>query len=102
MSLSTISTSFHDQQLRARIIACVMQQVWDNDTLGNTVYGKAVKADVDRAADMIWPVCVAFDVEAAYSYALDTQYPNPGGSQDVVPDSMILASVQGKWPADPA
>jgi hypothetical protein len=46
-----------------------------------------------------WAVASASDVEAAYSYALDANIPNPGGDESVITDGMILSSVQANWPA---
>lgn len=101
MSFGTISKSVYDSALRERIMACTVQQSWNNVSLGETEYGKLLHVSPERAADMVWPVCIATDVEQAYAYALESNNPSPGGDESVVTEGMILANVQYKWPPDP-
>ena len=53
------------------------------------------------AAAVLWPVCTASDVEAAYASTLAADNPDPGGDEGVVTDGMILANVQPNLPETP-
>lgn len=101
MSYQSVFRSSVDSGLRSRIIACTVQEAWNNVTASETEYGKSVQLVPENAARMVWPVCIASDVEAAYAYALQTENPDPGGDPTVVTDGMIVANVQAKWPPDP-
>lgn len=102
MSFATIHTSTNDPALRDRITAATVQEAWNNPTAGTTVYGDNVRRSAANALLMVYPVCIASDVEAAYASALAAGNPNPGGDEAVITDGMILANVQAKWPEDPA
>lgn len=102
MSYQSIFRSSVDSGLRERIIACTIQEAWNNPTASETEFGRLVKETPNSADRMVWAVCIASDVEAAYLYALDTGVINPGGNPAVVTDGMIIANVQAKWPPDPA
>lgn len=87
MSYSTINRCANDQSFRDRIMACCAQEGANPpDTVAYTV---------------LWPICAASDVEAAYASALAANNPDPGGDESVITDGMILAGVQANWPPDP-
>jgi len=100
MSYTTIAQSAQDQALRDRVVAATVQETWNNPERGATEYGANVKKSANNGLTMVYPVCVAADVEAAYASALAAHNPNPGGDPTVVTDGMILANVQAKWPDD--
>jgi hypothetical protein len=102
MSFSTIARSTYDSALRERIISATTQEAWNNPEAYDTLYGKEVRTLQENGNAMIWAVCTATDIEAAYAYALNSNNPNPGGDEGVITDSMILSSVQSRWPQDPA
>ena len=102
MSFSTISQSAVDQALIDRVTAATEQEAWNNPTSAGTDFGHQVQVSALSALAMVWPVCIASDVEAAYASALAGGNPNPGGDESVITDAMILANVQAKWPADDA
>lgn len=81
MSYKTISMSANDPALRSRIVACCAQE-------GNP----------EALTVVLWPVCCASDVEAAYASALAANNPDPGGDESVISDGMILANVQPNLP----
>ncbi len=85
MSYKTIHASSVDLVLRGRITACCAQEGADNPDAAT--------------ADVLWDVCGAADVEAAYASALAAENPDPGGDEGVVTDAMILANVQPNLPA---
>lgn len=99
MSFATISQSAQDAALTSRIMAAAVQEAWNNPTAADSAFGRDVQASPENARRMVWPVCIAADVEAAYASALAAGNPNPGGDETVVTDGMILANVQTKWPA---
>lgn len=101
MSFSSISKSIYDSALRERILASNMQEAWNNPAAYDTQYGYAVRTLQENGNSMVWAVCTASDVEAAYAYALLSDNPSPGGDETVITDGMILSSVQGRWPQDP-
>jgi len=101
MSYSTIARSSTDQALASRVIAAAVAEAW-NTPNGDTGYGADVKASSENGRRMVYPVCIASDVEAAYASALAAGNPDPGGDEGVVTDGMILANVQAKWPTDSA
>jgi len=84
VSYSTISKCANDQALRARVTAAAAQE-------GATDPGSAMY-------QLIWPVSVASDVEAAYASALAAANPNPGGDETVITDAMLLAHIQAAMP----
>jgi hypothetical protein len=84
MSYSTIFRSANDQALRGRVTAACAQE-------------GAVDPNLALQA-VIWPVCSASDVEAAYASALASDNPDPGGDETVITDGMILANVQAALP----
>ena len=100
MSFSTISQSSRDQALIDRVTAATEQEAWNNPTSADTEFGQNVQASSTNAMRMVWPVCIASDVEAAYASALAGGNENPGGDESVITDAMILANVQAKWPTD--
>jgi hypothetical protein len=84
MSYSTIFQCANDAEFYGRIIACCAQE-------GST-------SPPETASVVLWPVCSASDVEAAYASALASGNPNPGGDETVITDGMILANVQANTP----
>jgi hypothetical protein len=102
MSYQTIYRSAVDGPLASRIMACVSQEAWNNPAAYDTEYGKMVRQNSNVASSMVWPVCVASDIEQAYAYAISGEEPNPnpGGDETVITDGMIIANVQAKWPQD--
>jgi len=99
MSFTTIAQSAVDQALGSRVIAAAVQEAWNNPAAGDSAFGQDVQASAENGRRMVWPVCIAADVEAAYASALAAGNPDPGGDPTVVTDGMILANVQTKWPA---
>lgn len=80
MSYSSINVSASDEALRGRVMACCAQE-------GSTY----PEQDVMR---VIWPVCTAQDIEAAYESALLAENPDPGGDPSVITDAMLLSHIQ--------
>lgn len=101
MSFSTISKSVYDSALRERVISCTTQEAWNNPESYETEYGKAIRTLQENGNSMVWAVCTATDVEAAYAYALLAENPSPGGDETVITDGMIVSAVQSRWPQDP-
>jgi hypothetical protein len=101
MSFTTITKSANDQALIDRVNAAAVQEAWNNPAAYATAYGAEVRKSWFNAQAMVWPVCIADDVAAAYESALAAGNPDPGGDPAVVTDGMILANVQAKWPQDP-
>lgn len=91
MSYGTISQCVNDAAFNSRVFSCVAQEQLARD--------EPVAPTGAGSADMLWAVASASDVEQAYASALAAQNPNPGGDEAVVTDGMILAHVQGNWPA---
>jgi hypothetical protein len=100
MSYKTIAASRQDRALQDRVIAATVQEAWAGGPAGDTAYGQNVRASEANAVTMIYPVCSASDVEAAYASALAAGNPDPGGDETAVTDGQILGAVQGRWPAD--
>lgn len=50
------------------------------------------------AYQLVWAVAAHSDIEAAYASALAAGHPNPGGSEEVISDQMILSAVQAELP----
>ena len=84
MSYATVNQSANDMALRGRITACCAQE------------GAADPANATYL--VLWDVCGAADVEAAYASALAADNPDPGGDETVITDGMILANVQPNLP----
>ena len=101
MSYKTIAQSTYDAALRERIIAATTQDAWNNPTAFDTQYGELVRTLQENGNSMVWAVCTATDVEAAYAYAINAGNHDPGGDEGVITDAMILSSVQSRWPQDP-
>ena len=85
MSYSTIWASSADQAFQNRIIASIASEGRDNPE--------------QLLSSVLWHVCSASDVEAAYASALAAGNDNPGGDESVVTDAQILANVQPNLPA---
>lgn len=100
MTYQNMFRSYADVGLRERIMACTVQEAWNNPTVENTTYANLVRTYSDNAMRMVWAVCVASDVAAAYESAVVAENPNPGTDPAVVTDGMIIANVQAKWPSD--
>jgi hypothetical protein len=92
MSYNTVAACVTDQVFIARVNACIAQE--------QLAKGEAVIPQ-NVLAEMLWAVAGASDVEDAYASALAANNPNPGGDESVITDGMILAHVQGNWPAVP-
>ena len=88
MSYKTIYASANDQSLIGRVTAALAQEGHDNPGL---VLG-----------EVIWPVCSAADIEAAYASAVAADNPDPGGDESVITDQMILSAVQANPPGGAA
>jgi hypothetical protein len=101
MSYSSISKSTYDSGLRERIIAATTQEAWNNPLAYDTNYGRAVRSQQENGSSMIWGVCTATDIEAAYEYALNSGNLMPGADESVITDGMILSAIQERWPQDP-
>lgn len=100
MSYQSIFRSSVDSALRERIMACTVQEAWNNVAASESEYGKLVQSSPENALRMVWPVCIAFDVAAAYEYALTMGVQLPGMDPVVITDGMIVSNVQAKWPPD--
>jgi hypothetical protein len=98
MSYTTINQSAQDPALVGRVTAAAVQEAWNNPAVADTEFAGHVRASASNGARLIWPVCIADDVAAAYASALAAENPNPGGDDAVITDGMILANVQAKWP----
>lgn len=101
MSYTSIAQSARDQALADRVISAGVQEAWSNPSLADNVFAEQVRVSYFNANALVWPVCIASDVAAAYESALAAGNPNPGGDPAVITDGMILANVQAKWPDDP-
>lgn len=101
MSYSSMNRSSTDEALVGRVTAATVQEAW-TPAHDDDAFGQAVRQASYNAVTMVWPVCIASDVEAAYESALAAGNPDPGGDPAVITDGMILANVQAKWPPDPA
>lgn len=84
MSYNTIAQSVMDIALQSRITACAAQE------------GAAKPEEAGYA--LRWPVCTRTDIEAAYASAVAAGHPDPGGSEEVITDGMILSAVQAELP----
>jgi hypothetical protein len=78
-------TCANDQEFFGRVIACCAQE--------------HATDPVDAATTVLWPVCTATDIEAAYESAMLAGNPHPGSDEAVITDQMILSSVQAHLPA---
>lgn len=96
MSYTSIAISTTDPALVARIRACTMQEAQRRDD----TFAAACRANPDHALSLVWPVCTAADVAAAYASALAAGHPDPGGDEAVITDQAILSNVQAAWPPD--
>lgn len=101
MTYATIARSATDDALIDRIVAATSQEAWNNEAVADTRFAAEVQAAAINGSRLVYPVCSASDVEAAYASALAANNPDPGGDETVVTDGMILANVQAKWPDDP-
>jgi hypothetical protein len=86
MSYATINQAANDAALCGRIMAAIAAE------------GEAYP--VEKYGALVWPVCSAADVAAAYESAVLADNPDPGGDPAVVTDQMILSAVQAHWPAE--
>ena len=89
MSYATVKISTQDGALYGRIEAAYVEQqlARDEPVGGFTGIG-----------DLVWSVCSADDIEAAYASALAADNPDPGGDEAVITDQMILSAVQANLP----
>jgi hypothetical protein len=101
MSYRTVALSSDDAALIDRIEAAAVAEAWNNPATAGSEFGRNVRLSPTNGRLLVYPVCVAADVEAAYASALAAGIPDPGADETVVTDAMILANVQTKWPADP-
>ena len=86
MSYFTIAQYAADQDFLSRITACVSQETGTPNV----------------PTDLIWAVCGASDVEAAYASALAGENPAPGSDETVITDQMILSHVQAWFTEHPS
>ena len=100
MSFASINTSAQDEALVGRIRAATVQEAWNNPVAAATEFGRNVQMSAFNSQRMVYSVCVASDIEAAYASALAGGNLDPGGDESVVTDGMILTNVQAKWPED--
>lgn len=83
MSFSSINQCAGDQAFQGRVTACCAQE--------------GAEIPVSAMYTVIWAVCSASDIEAAYASAVAAENPDPGGDESVITDQMILSSVQSHW-----
>ena len=100
MSYASINTSAQDEALIGRIRAATVQEAWNNPASAATEFGRNVQLSAFNSQRMVYSVCVASDIEAAYAYALAAGNLDPGGDESVVTDQMILSNVAANWPQD--
>jgi hypothetical protein len=101
MSYTTIHQATEDEALVARVTAAALKEAWASAEYSETEFGKTLRNSPNLARSVfMWPVSI--DNEAAYSYAVDSDNPNPGGDPGVISDAAIQAGVQAHWPPDPS
>lgn len=101
MSFESIAKSSRDQELVDRVEAALAKEVWQGSPPPGQFTDVAKQSPVSAVSSMIWPICTASDVEAAYEYAMTSGNEHPGGDPTVITDGMILANVQANWPTTP-
>lgn len=82
MSYSAIAQAAQDQHLRLRIAACIAQER-PTDKLHPIAHADAIQ----------WQVSASPGLAEAYSYAVETNLPDPGNDSSVITDAMLLAAV---------
>ena len=98
MSYETINQSVSDVALRGRVTAAIADEAWHGSVSGGSFTTMARNSPDMASSTLIWPVCSAADIEAAYASALAGGNPEPGSDESVVTDGMILSAVQAHWP----
>jgi hypothetical protein len=97
MSYTSINQCVNDEALVDRVTAGAMKEAWASDEYSETSFGATLRNSPNLAQTVfMWPVSI--DNEAAYSYAVDSDNPNPGGDPGVISDAAIQAGVQAHWP----
>lgn len=81
MTYNAIASAAQDPDLRTRVAACFAQQTTGPDQ------------PEALAAVHIWRICADSAIHDAYAYAVATDVEQPGKSESVVTDAMILAAV---------
>ena len=88
MSYNAIATAAQDQHLRLRIAACIAQEAPD-----------APVHPIAHADAIQWQVAASPGLADAYSYAVETNVPDPGNDPAVITDAALLAAVSALLPA---
>jgi hypothetical protein len=101
MSYTSINQCVNDEALIDRVTAGAMKEAWASEEYSETEFGEVLRNSPNLAQTVfMWPVSI--DNEDAYSYAVDSANPNPGGDPGVISDAAIQAGVQAHWPPDPS
>ena len=82
MSYSTQASMSQDPDLHARLAACAAAE------------GMTDPHPLAWASNHQWQLAASPGWDAAYAHALTTGVQNPGASESVITDGMILAAVQ--------
>ena len=95
MSYNTLAAMVVDDELRARVNACLQQEARQPVNI-DTPQGQTVIAGVLGVLDnfMWW---VADATEAEYASAVAAGNEHPGSDESVVTDQAILSAVQAAW-----
>lgn len=88
MTYNAIAQAAQDQHLRLRIAACIAQE--------RPLDGQHPIAHADAIQ---WQVAASPGLADAYSYAVETNVPDPGADPAVVTDAALLAAVSALLPA---
>lgn len=84
MSYRTVNQCANDPVLAGRVTGCCAKEGASDPPF--------------IAAQLMWKVAAASNIEAAYESALLAENPDPGGDPAVITDLMILSVVQANWP----
>ncbi len=88
MSYTAIAQAAQDQHLRLRIAACVAQE-----------RPHATAHPIAHADAIQWQVAASPGLADAYTYAVETDVPDPGADPAVITDTALLAAVSALLPA---
>lgn len=88
MTYTAIAQAAQDQHLRLRIAACIAQER-PQDAAHPIAHADAIQ----------WQVAASPGLADAYSYAVETNVPDPGADPAVITDAALLAAVTALLPA---
>lgn len=87
MSYTAIAQAAQDQHLRLRIAACIAQER-PQDGQHSIAHADAIQ----------WQVAASPGLADAYTYAVETDVPDPGNDPAVITDAALLAAVTALLP----